>query len=101
VTFPKKKVEELIPIHRNILGIVNEEPGISKRGIAEKMKISYQLVHYHIKVLQESEYLFLKKDKKQSYCYDAEELLKGEEAAEAKDFILLPSFPYALAVLFL
>jgi predicted transcriptional regulator len=79
---PKRNIKELIPIQRNILETVTSDPGISQRGIADKMKISYQLVHYHIKVLQESEYLFLKKDKKQTYCYDSEEFPKSSEPVE-------------------
>jgi predicted transcriptional regulator len=78
---PKRNVKELIPIQRNIIDIIKSNPGISQRGIAEKMNISYQLVHYHIKVLQEANYLNLKKDRKQTYCYDTEELEEIPEVA--------------------
>jgi DNA-binding MarR family transcriptional regulator len=70
---PKKNVKELIPMQKNIFEIIQSNPGISQRGIADKLKISYQLVHYHIKVLQDADYLYLKKDKKQTYCYDSDE----------------------------
>jgi predicted transcriptional regulator len=80
---PEKNIRELIPVQRNIMGIVTDNPGISQREIADKLEISYQLVHYHIKVLQDSEYLFLKKDKKQTYCYDSEDFSESEEAVEA------------------
>jgi predicted transcriptional regulator len=80
---PERNIRELIPVQRNIMGIVTDNPGISQREIADKLDISYQLVHYHIKVLQDSEYLFLKKDKKQTYCYDSEEYSEEEQAVEA------------------
>jgi predicted transcriptional regulator len=69
---PKRNVKELIPIQRNIVVTVKSNPGISQRGIADKLNISFQLVHYHIKVLQEADYLYLEKDEKQTYCYDSE-----------------------------
>jgi predicted transcriptional regulator len=78
---PKKNVKELIPIQRSIIEIIKSNPGISQRGIAEKMNISYQLVHYHIKVLQEANYLNLKKDRKQTYCYETEEIVEIPEVA--------------------
>jgi predicted transcriptional regulator len=76
---PKRNVKELIPIQRNMMDIVKSNPGISQRRIADRMNISYQLVHYHVKVLQEADYLYLKKDKKQTYCYDADVHPKGPE----------------------
>ncbi|UCE37157.1 MAG: winged helix-turn-helix transcriptional regulator [Thermoplasmata archaeon] len=69
---PKRNVKELIPIQRNIMNIVKTNPGISQRGIADKLSISYQLVHYHIKVLMEADYVYLEKDEKQTYCYESE-----------------------------
>jgi DNA-binding MarR family transcriptional regulator len=69
---PKRNVKELIPIQRNIVDCVKSNPGISQRGIADKLNISYQLVHYHIKVLKDADYLYLEKDEKQTYCYDSE-----------------------------
>jgi DNA-binding MarR family transcriptional regulator len=80
---PKKNIRELIPVQRNIMEIVNENPGISQREIGDKLDISYQLVHYHVKVLQGSEYLFLKKDKKQTYCYDSDDFTESAEPVEA------------------
>jgi DNA-binding MarR family transcriptional regulator len=76
---PKKNVKELIQIQRSIVEIIKENPGISQRGIADKLNVSYQLVHYHIKVLKEANYLNLKKDKKQTYCYETDDI---EEIAE-------------------
>lgn len=78
---PKRNIKELIPIQRSIIDIIKSNPGISQRGIADKLNISYQLVHYHIKVLQEANYLNLKKDKKQTYCYETEEVAEIPEFA--------------------
>jgi predicted transcriptional regulator len=75
---PERNIRELIPVQRNIMHIVNESPGISQTAIAEKLDISFQLVHYHVKILREAEYIILEKDGKQTYCYD-KDALKGKE----------------------
>jgi DNA-binding MarR family transcriptional regulator len=75
---PDRNIRELIPVQRNIMHIVNESPGISQTAIAEKLDISFQLVHYHVKILREAEYIILEKDGKQTYCYD-KDALKGKE----------------------
>jgi DNA-binding MarR family transcriptional regulator len=75
---PDRNIRELIPVQRNIMHIVKENPGVSQTQIAEKLDISFQLVHYHVKILREAEYLILEKDGKQTYCYD-KDALKGKE----------------------
>ncbi len=77
IKLPKRNIRELIPLQRDIVEIVKNNPGISQRGIADQLDISYQLVHYHVKVLQDADYLYLEKDAKQSYCYDVESFHEG------------------------
>jgi predicted transcriptional regulator len=76
---PERNIRELIPVQRNIMHIVKDSPGISQTAIAEKLDISFQLVHYHVKILRDSEYLILEKDGKQTYCYDKDALKKGKD----------------------
>ncbi len=76
---PERNIRELIPVQRNIMHIVKESPGISQTAIAEKLDISFQLVHYHVKILRDAEYLILEKDGKQTYCYDMDAFKKGKE----------------------
>ena len=59
---PERNIWELIPIQRNIMEIIRFDPGISQAKIAERLGVSSQLVHYHVKVLQDGEYLILEKD---------------------------------------
>jgi predicted transcriptional regulator len=75
---PLKNIRELIPTQRNIVEIVKKYPGISQTSIAKKLDISFQLVHYHVKILHDTNYLYLEKDGKQTYCYDAD-TYKGKD----------------------
>jgi predicted transcriptional regulator len=76
---PARNIRELIPMQRNIMEIVKESPGISQTNIAEQLDISFQLVHYHVKILLDADYMILEKDGKQTYCYDKETYKKTKE----------------------
>jgi predicted transcriptional regulator len=77
---PEKNIRELIPIQRSIVDIVKDNPGISQTSIAKRLDISFQLVHYHVKILMEGDYLHIEKDGKQTYCYDADTFKQRREA---------------------
>jgi predicted transcriptional regulator len=72
IKLPERNIRELIPVQRNIMQIVKENPGISQTSISEKLDVSFQLVHYHVKILRDADYLIFEKDGKQTYCYDAD-----------------------------
>jgi len=69
VKLPKRNINELTRIQKDIVEVVNKNPGISQRDIASNLNISKQLVNYHIKILCDAGCIEIKQDEKQTYCF--------------------------------
>jgi predicted transcriptional regulator len=72
--YPK---ETILPLRRGqfsqmqemVLGHIRESPGISQDGLARAMKVSNQVVYYHVRNLMAAGAVRLEKDGKQTHCY--------------------------------
>jgi DNA-binding transcriptional ArsR family regulator len=75
--YPK---ETAIPLRRGqfsqmqemVLGHIRDSPGISQDGLARAMKVSNQVVHYHVRSLMAAGAVRLEKDGKETHCYLSE-----------------------------
>ena len=52
-----------------ILGHLREAPGICQDGLARRMKVSNQVIYYHIRNLMAAGAVRLEKDGKETHCY--------------------------------
>jgi len=52
-----------------IIEHVREEPGITQDGLARKMKVSNQVIYYHVRNLMAAGAIRLEKDGKETHCY--------------------------------
>jgi predicted transcriptional regulator len=52
-----------------IIGHISEAPGISQDGLARRMKVSNQVVYYHIRNLMAAGAVRLEKDGKETHCF--------------------------------
>lgn len=59
----------LSPIQKNIMEIVESEPGLSQKEIAEKLSLSNSTVNYNIKALKEKEAIEIKKKGKSTHIF--------------------------------
>jgi predicted transcriptional regulator len=79
--YPK---ETIVPMRRGqfsqmqemFLGHIRDCPGISQDGLARAMKVSNQVVYYHVRNLMAAGAVRLEKDGKETHCY-----LNGHEGA--------------------
>lgn len=69
VKLPKRNINELTRIQKDIVDVVDRNPGISQSDIASNLDISRQLVNYHIKILRDAGCIEIKHDEKQTYCF--------------------------------
>jgi DNA-binding transcriptional ArsR family regulator len=60
-----------------VLGHIRESPGISQDGLARAMKVSNQVVYYHIRNLMAAGAVRLEKDGKETHCYLSEKIGTG------------------------
>jgi predicted transcriptional regulator len=61
---PTKPKLRLSPVQQNILDIIRVNPRISQKDMAEALRISRQVVSYHVNLMVESEVLRVEKDGK-------------------------------------
>jgi predicted transcriptional regulator len=65
---PKKR-GQFSAIQDMIIENIRETPGISQDGLARKMKVSNQVIYYHIRTLMAAGVVRLEKTGKETHCY--------------------------------
>jgi len=73
---PERNISELTRIQRDIVEVINANPGISQKEIATKLDISKQLVNYHVKILQDAGCINIIQGKKHIGCYVPEDFIR-------------------------
>jgi predicted transcriptional regulator len=63
------EVLELSEVQKKIYLAINENEGISQKGIAKKMDIAPQVVNYHIKLLEEARVIKVERDGRKTRCF--------------------------------
>jgi predicted transcriptional regulator len=65
---PKKR-GQFSAIQEMIIEHIRSEPGISQDGLAQQMKVSNQVIYYHIRTLMAAGAVRLEKSGKETHCY--------------------------------
>jgi predicted transcriptional regulator len=76
---PKKR-GQFSAIQEMIIENIRDEPGITQDGLARKMKVSNQVVHYHIRTLMAAGAVRVEKVGKETHCYIGESENPGSYA---------------------
>lgn len=69
VRISKDDGKRITKIQRDITEMIRIKPGVTQKELAEFMRVSNQVVNYHIKILESSRIVTLNRVKKETHCF--------------------------------